>query len=272
VELRELLGKRWPDRDPFALWHIVVCVLALEQVPPRGLWGRSGQVTLTTVEAWLGRSLDASPDPGAVVLCYLAAFGPASIADIRTWFGLPGVREILEPLRPRLRTFTDEGGRELLDVPGGALPDPDLPAAPCFLPEFDNALLSHASRSRIVPEQHRARVNRSLGKPMFLLDGFVGGTWKLIRSSAKRARIEISPFQELSPVESDALLLGGCFVLSILLLGVAVFLLTDAVNVETQPEATKLIVLAVVLALGSVAHDDRCPDLYVGRARSVGGG
>lgn len=134
VQLREFLGRLWPERDPFALWHVAVCLLPLVQVPPRGLWGRTGPVALTTVEAWLGRGLDTAPEPGAAVLRYLAAFGPASTADIRTWSGLTGIRELIEPLRGQLRTFTDGRGRELFDVPEGRHPGPDAVAAPRFCP------------------------------------------------------------------------------------------------------------------------------------------
>jgi len=204
TELRELLGKQWPERDPFALWHVVVCMLPLVQVPPRGLWGHNGPVTLTTVEAWLGRSLDAVPEVESLLLRYLAAFGPASTADIRTWSGLPGIRGVLERLRPQLRTFTDVRGRELFDVRDGRFPDPEVVAAPRFLPEFDNALLSHDDRSRIVPEHLQVRVHRSLGKPMLLVDGMVAATWKLTRSGASAARIEITPFEALSKTDAVA--------------------------------------------------------------------
>ncbi|MDQ3053273.1 MAG: winged helix DNA-binding domain-containing protein [Actinomycetota bacterium] len=84
-----------------------------------------------------------------------------------------GIRDILKGLAPQLRTFTDVRGRELFDVLDGRFADPEVPAAPRLLPEFDNVLLSHEDRSRIVPDSLRVRVQRSLGKPMFLLDGFV---------------------------------------------------------------------------------------------------
>src|SRR4029077_1867676 len=127
-----------------------------------------------------------------MILRYLAAFGPATVADVQTWSGLGGLRDALERLRPRLRVDRDERDRQLFDVPDAPLPDAGLPAPPRLLPQFDNLLLSHADRSRVLPPEHRARVMTSLGQPMFLIDGFVAGTWKRERSG-----LRIEPFTRL---------------------------------------------------------------------------
>lgn len=176
TKLRTVLGERFPDLHAGALAYACRCLLPLVQVPPRGVWGRTGQVTLTTADAWLGRTLATQPSIDDVMLRYLGAFGPASVADASTWSRLTGLREVFERLRPQLRTFRDERGRELFDLPDAPRPDPDVPAPARFLPEYDNVLLSHDDRSRFtsVPFSAPERVHGTV-----LVDGMVEATWAL---------------------------------------------------------------------------------------------
>jgi hypothetical protein len=180
AELAALLAPRWPDVDPATLAYAVTYHTALVQVPPRGMWGRGGASRWARTEAWLGRELDREASVDAIALRYLAAFGPATSADVRTWSGLTGLRAVIERLRPRLRTFSDVQGRELLDVPEAPLPDPATPAPPRFLPEYDNALLSHDDRSRVLGERGPVLPipqGKLIG--MLLVDGFYRTNWKL---------------------------------------------------------------------------------------------
>src|SRR4051812_4143596 len=142
TELGARLAERWPGRDPEALAHTVRARRALVQLPPRGVWGAGGRAVHTTAEAWLGRPVSDDPSPDAMVLRCLAAFGPASVADVQSWSGVPRLRDALERLRPGLQTFRDARGTELFDLPGAPRPDADIPAPPRFLPEYDNLLLS----------------------------------------------------------------------------------------------------------------------------------
>ena len=200
-ELGRLLQARWPDRDSAALANAVRNLVPLVQVPPRGVWGASGQPTLTTAEAWIGRPLEPNPSFGELLMRYLAAFGPASVADVRAWSGVAGLREEVDGVRGRLRTFRDERGRELLDVPDGALPDPETPAPPRFLPDYDNALLAHADRSRIFADDDRRRFG--IGIPTVLIDGFVAATWALERRDGS-ATLRIAPFRALAASDRAA--------------------------------------------------------------------
>lgn len=180
AQLRAALAGRFPAHDPAALAYACRCHLALVQVPPRGLWGRSAQVTLATAESWLGRPLESNPSVDGVVLRYLAAFGPASVADVTTWCRLTGLRQVVERLRPQLVTFQDERGRELFDLPDAPRPGPDTPAPVRFLPEYDNVLLSHDDRSRFVSELDRALLGPgwAVGWGAVLHDGVVRGSWR----------------------------------------------------------------------------------------------
>ncbi len=193
-ELGKALALLWPDRDPTSLSTAIALLAPLVQIPPRGLWGASGRPVLTTAESWLGRPLAPSAPPDDLVVRYLAAFGPASVADIATWSRMTGLREVVERLRPTLRVFRDEMGRELFDAPDGPLPDPATPAPVRFLPEYDNVLLSHADRSRLVSDADRRAIVRGNGfLSCVLLDGFVRATWSVERVPGGPAVLRVAP-------------------------------------------------------------------------------
>jgi hypothetical protein len=209
-ELGELLQEQWPERDPTSLARAIRHLVPLVQVPPRGLWGKSGPAAHTTAEAWLGRPLDPAPSLEETILRYLGAFGPGTVKDVQTWSGLTRLGEVIERLRPRLSIFRDESGKELFDVPDAPMPDPDTPAPPRFLPAFDNLILSHADRTRVIAEEYRKAIASKNGMvPASVLnDGFVRGTWKTERSRGK-ASLEIKPFESLTKEDRDALAKEG---------------------------------------------------------------
>jgi hypothetical protein len=206
AELGRLLLEDWPGRDPVALAMAFRYLVPVVQVPPRGLWSRSAKPVFTTTEGWLGRPLATETAPDELVLRYLTAFGPATVADIATWSWLTNLRPVLDRLRPSLRTFEDDRGRELFDVPHAPLPDADTPAPPRFLPEYDNVLLSHKDRSRITDRDRKIPWPAGDGGVMgtFLLDGFTAGTWR-VRRAAGRATLAIEPWEPLHTASRAAL-------------------------------------------------------------------
>ena len=210
-QLGTALHEHWPDRAATDLAYAIRYLLPVVQIPPRGTWGASAAPTWVAAETWLGRPIDGDPAPDETALRYLAAFGPATAGDFSAWSGLAGQRETFERLRPRLRTFRDERGRELFDVPGAPLADPDEAAPVRFLPDYDNALLAHADRGRILPAEHMPLLRGSIGRPSVLVDGFVRAFWKLVRER-DRVTLSVEPVGPLAPgdrgaVEAEAALL-----------------------------------------------------------------
>ena len=184
-QLKTALAARFPTLHPAALAFACRNRLALVQVPPRGLWSRSGQVAYATAEAWLGQPVDPMPSLPALLLRYLRAFGPAATADMATWSRLTGLRDVVEGLAGSLRSYRDERGRTLLDVPDGHLATGDEPAPVRFLPEYDNVLLSHADRSRIIaPDAGALFPGDGMGRGSVLVEGLLQASWRLERPTA----------------------------------------------------------------------------------------
>lgn len=213
-EMGKRLCEHSPGLAPEAAAGVVRNKVPLVQIPPRGIWGESGQAVHTSAEAWLGQPLSSSPEPEWLIRSYLFAFGPATVKDIQVWSGLTRINEVIRSLRPYLITFRNERGEELFDLPDAPRPEADTPSEPRFLGEFDNMLLSYADRSRIMDEVYRKRVFTSNGiiRATFLIDGFVAGTWKLT-SGNDGAELHVEPFRKLTQHELDALSKEGASML-----------------------------------------------------------
>ena len=205
--LRAAIAAEFPELPAAALAYACRCRLPLVQVPPRGVWGRTGVVTVAELDAWLAGA-DARIRPAActideLILRYLRAFGPATVADATAWCRLTGMREVFDRLQGSLVAVRDEDGRELFDVPDGPRPPADVPAPVRFLPEYDNVLLSHADRRRFAPA-----VPLPPGGPVrgtVLVDGVVAAIWRTTRGKSHgsgRMFVEHGP---LGPAELDEL-------------------------------------------------------------------
>jgi hypothetical protein len=203
AELGRALAGKWPDADPGSLAYVGCATLSTLQVPPRGIWGKNGPARFALAEDWLGEPIPDKPDPAAaerLVLRGIGAFGPVTVADLQQWSGLTRLREITERLE--LRVFRGEDGAELLDLPGAPRPDPETPAPPRFLPEYDNLLLSHADRSRVIPHGRPVPLPPGNGSAQgtVLVDGLWNGTWRVTSEV-----MTIESFVPLTGEEADAI-------------------------------------------------------------------
>ena len=200
AELRAALLERFPGVDERAMGYAVRTHLPLVILPGEHEWSFRADGDFALAEQWLEQLLDASAPPHALVMRYLAAFGPASARDFQAWSGLQRVAPVLEELRPQLHVFRDERKRELFDLPNAPRPPEDTPVPARFVADFDNLVLSHADRTRVISDAHRSVVVTKNGMvlPTILVDGFVAGTWK-VTQVRKTATLAVSPFAPLPP-------------------------------------------------------------------------
>ena len=199
ADLARALEEKWPEVPGSSMAQVVTYLLPVIQVPPRGLWGRTGAATWTTIESWVGSGLPAVTDLELIVKRYLAVFGPATISDIRVWSRLNGLRQVVDGMRDQLRILHGEDGSELLDHPDAPILDEDTPAPPRFLPEYDNVLLGHSDRSRffipgIVPPGWVGNL---------LVEGMFSGWWK-VRREGKKSQLEVHLQRKIARAEMRA--------------------------------------------------------------------
>jgi hypothetical protein len=201
-ELREL----FPKGDERLMAYLVRMHLPLVMVPDDSPWSYPANSAFAVAETFLGKKLKASGKPHDLALRYLAAFGPATAKDFERWSGLTGGRALFEELRPKLVTFEGERKRELFDLPDAPRPEEDVEAPVRFLPEFDNLLLAHDDRARIISAEHQPRVATKNLRILatFLVDGVVAGIWSIVRKS-KSATLEMTPFIKLDKRTQKAL-------------------------------------------------------------------
>lgn len=206
ADLSDMLAELLPDVDVGAMRYSVRTHIPLVQVPIATGWSYPSKPEFTLAESWLGRKISPKEFLPELVKRYLAAFGPASVTDAQTWLGLK-LKDTFEALRPELQTYRDENRRELFDLPGIELPAEDVPAPLRFLPEFDNLLLSHSNRTRVVAEENRPQVYLPALRvaATILVDGFVRGAWK-VEKAKSAATLVITPFEKLAKKDRSALM------------------------------------------------------------------
>jgi hypothetical protein len=204
-EVRELLEPYATGSvTPLFLWRRIQGHADVVHVPPSGAWGYHGEGVYAAADAVVGGA--PPPDEEAaehLVRRYLAAFGPATVQDVAQWAGLQRIGPLTDTIRRLdLRTFADEDGRTLYDLPRAQRPDPETPAPPRLVPRYDNLVLSHADRTRILGDVPVGRIvtKNALVHATILVDGFVAGTWRL-----QEGRVELEPFTSLSRADRSEL-------------------------------------------------------------------
>ncbi len=191
-EIHELLGSDSVVTNGVNMW------IDLVRVPPSGTWERRRADLYAAAEHWLGtpaKGLDEASGIELLVRRYLAGLGPAAATDIANWAGLHPKRIAPAIESMKLRSFRDEGGQELVDLPRAPLPDPETPAPVRFLGTWDAMLLTHARRTGVLPEEHRPKVfnpRTPQSMPTFLVDGRVAGSWKF-----DQGKVKLDPFERL---------------------------------------------------------------------------
>lgn len=198
--LRDHLKAKHPEADERAMGYAIRMHLPLVQVPTDDPCGFPAASDFALADDWLGKQVPTAEAPAhTLVRRYLAAFGPATPRDAQVWSGLQSLRQAFEELRPELVTFRDERKRELFDLPDAPRPEGEMPAPVRFLPEFDNLVLAHDDRTRVIADEHRPRVTlKNLQvRATFLVDGCVAGTWKVERKR-KTATLVLEPFGKMA--------------------------------------------------------------------------
>jgi hypothetical protein len=198
-QMRDALEKAHPHADIRALAAIVRTHLALVRVPDGGRWGFTPKAPFTPAEAWLGKAAAKRANGPRLVKTYLSAFGPASVDDAEAWLGARGLAPAFEKLD--LKRFEDEKGRELFDLPDAPRPPEDSPAPVRFVPEFDNLVLAHKDRTRVISDAHRKNLtSKNLRvRATVLVDGRVAAFWKV----EKKTKVVVEPLAKLKKAQRE---------------------------------------------------------------------
>lgn len=210
-DIRDRLQAQFPEMNDRALGFAVRMLIPLVVIPAEHRWGYPANAPFGLAEPWIG---PCDPPEGALrelVRRYLAAFGPATVVDAQTWLGISGLKAEFEALRPELVVFRGERGKAYFDLPDAPRPPAETPAPVRFLPDFDNLLLSHGDRTRVIADDHRGIVYQKGNLrllPTFLVDGIVAGMWRSERKR-KDATLTVTPFAPLSAATQRELAAEG---------------------------------------------------------------
>jgi hypothetical protein len=217
--IEERIGATLGGPFNWLVWRFVSAHADLVTAPPGGHREYGGtDAPYVAARHWIARGERPSEEDALerLVRRCLAAFGPATLADVAKFAGQtpPRIRSTLERIAPKLRTFSDEAGRLLYDLPRAPRPDGELPAPVRFLPRYDELLIGYQHRDRVIAQAHRRAVytKNAIVEAVVTVDGFAAGTWSLVRAK-NEAVLRVAPFARLGAkdrvaveAEADALL------------------------------------------------------------------
>jgi len=211
AHIQERIGGGLGGPFNWLVWRFVSAHADLVTAPPGGHWEYGGtDAPYVAARHWIASGERPSEEEAIETLVRrcLAAFGPATLADIAKFAGQvpPRVRPTLERIAPQLRTFSDEEGRLLYDLPRAPRPDGDRAAPVRFLPRYDELLISYQHRDRVIAPAHRRAVysKNAIVEAVVTVDGFAAGTWSLVRAK-NEAVLRVSPFARLAPRDRAAI-------------------------------------------------------------------
>ena len=196
-QLGKRLSERFPEGEPLAMTMLLQSTDTLIQIPPTRIWGSGHSPVITRIGNWLPAPYERPIARETLVRRYLAAYGPASIADMQTWSRLSRLGEVFEALRPELVTFTARDGRELFDLPDAPRPDADTPAPVRFLPLYDNVYLGYDNRRRMLAADDETRINLFADfRPAVLVDGVIAAGWTIDKKKGATT-LAVEPYHRL---------------------------------------------------------------------------
>lgn len=181
---------------------------------------RSAKVTYVLLSRWAKTGSALAPEAALAELAlrYLSAYGPATLADLAAWSGMPmsQLRVGWQHIQAQVVEVEVGGASSWMLKTHLAWLDEPLAEGPLvrLLPAFDTYLLGYRSRDFMVSPEYAKRINAGGGmiSPVVLVDGRAAGTWK-IKRSRDHLEVLVEPFDRLAPevepgLEAEAADLG----------------------------------------------------------------
>jgi len=165
---------------------------------------RDGESTYVLLDDWVPKAPMPSRETALIELArrYFTAYGPATIADLSSWSGLPmsEARSAVGGASAGLTEVTINGQAGFASKVRLRSTSLRGKADVRLLPAFDTYLLGYRRRDLAVPPLLQHRLQRGGGwlHPAVVVDGRAVGAWSLRKSSGRAAQVIVEPFDSLS--------------------------------------------------------------------------